>query len=183
MVFDLRKIKLIIGLGNPGPQYENTYHNVGALFAKYFKNFIYAQRFIDWKLLIPAVAAYVNESGRFVVREMKKESVLPEQLLVVHDDSDLEIGTYKKPVFNRGSAGHHGVESVMKEIAKELPNENQGFWRLRIGIRPNTKRHETGEKHETARIKASEFVLKKISAADKKILERVFEDAKTELVK
>lgn len=159
------KLKLIIGLGNPGQEYENTYHNVGALFSDYFKNFINQQQWINYRLLILSSTAYVNDSGRFVAREIKNKSVKPECLLIAHDDSDLEIGKYKLQ-FGRGAAGHHGVESIQQAI------KSNDFWRLRIGIRPA---------NEKVRQKAEKFVLKKISPADKKTLEKVFEEAIEEL--
>lgn len=153
-----KNLKLIIGLGNPEPEYQNTYHNVGALFAKYFKNLRDSQQWIPAKLLILVSEAYVNESGKFVIRELKNKNVKPENLLIAHDDSDLEIGKYKID-FGRGAAGHHGVESVQAAL------KTKDFWRLRIGIRPA---------NEKVRQKAEKFVLKKISTEDKKILEDLF---------
>ena len=106
----------------------------------------------------------MNESGKFVAKEVKKSGVKPKELLIVHDDSDIEIGKYKLS-FGRGAAGHHGVENVQAVL------KTKDFWRLRIGIRPAD---------EKIRQKAEKFVLRKISAADKEILERAFKEiAKT----
>ncbi len=150
--------KLIIGLGNPDSKYQNTYHNVGHLFIDYLES-----QKSDVKSQMLKSNVYMNESGKFVSKEMKKSGAKPEELLVVHDDSDIEIGNYKLS-FNRGAAGHHGIESIMATIKKN------NFWRLRIGIRPK-------QKEGAERLKAEKFVLKKISTADKKILEGVFEKA------
>lgn len=158
------KIKLIIGLGNPDKKYENTYHNVGAWFAKYFKDFINSQQWIPSRLAILASALYVNESGKFVVRELKRTNTKPENLLIIHDDSDLVIGQYKFAQPGDGAAGHHGVESVKQYL---IDNNLNDCRRLRIGIRPI---------NENIRQKAGEFVLKKISAENKKILEKVFQE-------
>lgn len=105
----------------------------------------------------------MNESGKFVAKAIKKNNAEPEELLIVHDDSDLVLGTYKLQ-FGRGAAGHHGVESVQAAL------KTKNFWRLRIGIRPKADLPAVA-----SRAKAGKFVLKKISIADKKILEEVFE--------
>ncbi len=150
--------KLIIGLGNPDKKYENTYHNVGHLFVDYLAG--------------EALKSdeFMNESGKYVAKAVKKFGVKPEELLVVHDDSDIEIGKYKLTPPGHGSAGHHGIESIEQHL------KTNNFWRLRIGIRPKQKEGEE-------RMKALDFVLKKISLENKKILETVFEEAKKELAK
>ncbi|OGY64965.1 MAG: hypothetical protein A2214_01600 [Candidatus Harrisonbacteria bacterium RIFOXYA1_FULL_48_8] len=148
------KLKLIIGLGNPDKKYANSYHNVGFLFVDYLDKGIKSE-------------VYMNESGKFVAKELKKAGAKPEELLLVHDDSDIGLGKYKLS-FGRGAAGHHGVESAQAAL------KTKNFWRLRIGIRPIGPISPIGI--IKPRKKAGEFVLKKISAEDKKILERVFEE-------
>ena len=81
------------------------------------------------------------------------------------DDSDLTLGSYKLS-FDRGAAGHHGIENIQATL------KTKNFWRLRIGVRPEMK----SGKREVKRLKAGEFVLKKIGAADKKILEKTFKE-------
>ena len=154
-----KSIKLIIGLGNPGEQYKNTYHNAGVLFIEYLKNALVA----SGQTLV-ASNAYMNESGSFVARELKKRGLKPEALLIAHDDSDIELGKFKLS-FGRGAAGHKGAESVIKVL------RTGDFWRLRIGIRPGAG----SGKRETKRPKAKEFVLKKITAAHRRIFRKVFE--------
>ncbi len=149
-------IKLIIGLGNPGRKYENTYHNVGHMAADYLAG----EKTIKSD-------SYMNKSGVSVAKALEKYGVEAEDLLIIHDDSDIEIGKYKMD-FGRGSGGHHGVESVQQHI------KTNEFWRLRIGIRPP-------EKEGAIRLKAVDFVLKKISPSDKKILEGVFSKISEEL--
>ncbi len=157
MELDISKIKLVIGLGNPDKQYENTHHNVGFLFVDFLtKN----QQALNSKPEILKSDEYMNNSGKFVAKETKKAHASPEELLIAHDDSDLEIGKYKID-FGRGAAGHHGIESIQQHL------KTNDFWRLRIGIRPA---------NEITRQKAEEFVLKKISAADKATLKKVFEE-------
>ena len=149
-------IKLIIGLGNPDKKYENTYHNVGHMAADYLAG----EKTMKSD-------SYMNESGVFVAKAIKKYGIKPENLLIIHDDSDIELGKYKMD-FGRGAAGHHGVESIQQHL------KTNGFWRLRIGIRPTQKEGEI-------RMKAEEFVLKKISPENKKILELVFEEVVAKL--
>lgn len=183
-------IKLIIGLGNPdlpagrqGKKYNNTYHNVGFLAVDYFSKTLppkadppRSENPTPYTLLTSNV--YMNESGKFVAKEVKKSGAKPEELLIIHDDSDIEIGKYKLS-FGRGAAGHHGVESVQTAL------KTNDFWRLRIGIRSaaDQRRTNADSRRNNPRPKAGEFVLKKISPADKKILEEVFEESSKELAK
>lgn len=150
----LENIKLIIGLGNPGKEYEHTYHNVGHLAIEWLSK---KRKTKNVKLLKTDV--YMNLSGSFVVKALKKNGVTPEELLVIHDDSDFAVGNMKI-CLDRGAAGHKGVQDIMNAL------KTNEFWRARIGIRPsNEKVHQRAEK----------FVLKKIGAKDKKVLEEVFE--------
>lgn len=96
-------------------------------------------------------------------KALKKHGAKPEEVLIVHDDSDIALGNFKLS-FGRGSAGHKGVESIINALG------TKNFWRLRLGIRPQ----ERGGL-EAARKKAEEFVLRKISAKDRKTLGEVFE--------
>lgn len=159
--FNLHTIKLIIGLGNPGTRYKNTYHNAGHLFVDYLKK--------KYPLLIAHCSllksdCFMNESGSWVKKILKKYNTKPEKMLVVHDDADLAVGAYKLQ-FGRGAAGHKGVASIIKTLG------SQAFWRLRLGIRPRI---------EMQRIKAEDFVLQQITQADKIILNLTFEKAITE---
>ena len=163
MEFNSRKIKLVIGLGNPDSRYENTYHNVGFLFVDGLRKSNELP-----KSQILKSDAYMNLSGSFVARELKKRGLKPDELLVVHDDSDINLDKYKFS-FGRGAAGHHGIESVIKALG------TKNFWRLRLGIRQETRlRQGFGGQ---ARARANEFVLKKISSANKKTIEKTFASA------
>jgi PTH1 family peptidyl-tRNA hydrolase len=89
------------------------------------------------------------------------------EILLVHDDSDLPLGTFKFS-FGRGAAGHHGVESAIAAL------RSSDFWRLRIGVR--------GDAPQGARRKAGEFVLRTMTAAEEKTIYRAFDDAMTKLI-
>ena len=105
---------------------------------------------------------FMNESGAKVQKMLREFKQLPEQLLVVHDDSDIVLGQYKIS-FDRGAAGHKGVQHIIDQIGTKK------FYRLRIGIRTETK--------TSARKKASEFVLQNIPKINLKTLEGVFRQA------
>ncbi len=158
-------IKLVIGLGNPGVEYAGTYHNVGFLFIDYLKD-LQKNRMIDAGLSLLSSKAYVNDSGKFVVKELKRTGAKPEELLVVHDDSDIEIGKYKlvPASSGRGAAGHHGIENIQEALK---PNN---FSRLRIGIRYPTP-------HSEHRMRAGEFVLSPISKENHVLLMDAFKKA------
>lgn len=162
--------RLFIGLGNPGDEYANTYHNAGKLFIEYLcekeslaletpsrKHFAYAKS----KHGICAIPlTFMNTSGRPVHEMLDFFAATPATILVAHDDSDLPIGTYKITM-GGGSAGHHGLDSIFEAIG------TPEFCRIRIGVR---------NPDEIMRQKAGEFVLKHISTEDKKNLYGVFDE-------
>ena len=170
-------LKLIIGLGNPGKKYQNTYHNAGQLFIDYLKSqgsnvSPKARTTKGGRCQILKSDAYMNNSGNFVRAVIKKNGTKPEQLLIAHDDSDIYLGDYKLS-YERGSAGHNGIESIIQSL------KTRKFWRLRIGIRP---RPNADFSAGTKRAKAGKFVLKKISSRNSKVLESVFEKAAEEIL-
>ncbi len=130
----------IIGLGNPGKQYEKTYHNSGFmaldLFAKKhgveFKkkkfNALYAELFLgSEKVVLLKPQTYMNSSGESVSQLVKKLKLDLKNLLVAYDDVDIKVGEVR--LREKGSAGSH---NGMKSIIGLLGSEN--FPRLRIGI-------------------------------------------------
>ena len=177
-------IKLIIGLGNPDKEYEKTFHNVGFLFANFLNEKTGWQRekgkkfeyFKNGKVVVIKSSVFMNESGKAVLEAVKYFSagnaVKPEQILIIHDDADIELGKYKLQ-FDRSSAGHKGIESVIKTL------KTQKFWRLRIGIGGV----KTGLFAKLrGRIKAGDLVLKKISNEDLKKINSVFEKSASEII-
>src|SRR5437868_8690125 len=115
---------IIIGLGNPGEQFENTPHNIGFEVVDAFKK---ANEFPDFTLekkleaeiskkgtiILAKPTTFMNDSGKAA----RKLALLykSKRIVLVHDDKDLVLGTIKI-VQNRGSAGHKGVESVVKAV-------------------------------------------------------------------
>jgi len=172
-------IKLVIGIGNPGKRYSKTYHNAGSLAVQSFveelsgakpafKKLASAEYLKIGTSIFARSAAFMNESGMAVSVLASYFRIKPEEILVVQDDSDIKLGEYKF-TFGSGSAGHKGINSVMKALG------TRDFWRLRIGIRPKiTKRKKADLSAAAPRVKAGDFVLRKISAADKKLLDKLF---------
>ncbi len=156
--------RIFIGLGNPGKEYENTYHNAGLLavdqladapFKKHKGLFEYTTA-PDAVFIRPLT--YMNESGSAAREALKKFNARAEDLTVIHDESDLPLGTFKVSK-GRGAAGHKGVQSIIDALGT---NE---FTRIRIGIR---------DPRERRRKKAGEFALARIAARDRAALQAVF---------
>ena len=129
--------RLIVGLGNPGREYEDTRHNVGYWFverlAAELKTSLVAQgkffgragRVGESWLLEPTT--YMNRSGQSVAALCQFYKIQPQEIIVVHDELDLPPGVAKLKK-GGGLGGHNGL----KDIAAKLGT--QDFWRLRIGI-------------------------------------------------
>ncbi|MFZ2038634.1 MAG: aminoacyl-tRNA hydrolase [Minisyncoccia bacterium] len=134
---------IIVGLGNPGAEYEGTRHNTGRMIVQALAK---KMDFPDWKndmklkalvttgklgkekvqLIIPET--FMNKSG-LSVGPLVKSKKAAESLVVIHDDLDIPLGKMKLS-FNKSSGGHKGVESVMKAVKTEA------FLRLRVGVVP-----------------------------------------------
>jgi len=149
------KIKLIVGLGNPGEEYENTRHNVGFLFIDKLSKQL---KTADFKY--EKSQAFMNNSGDAVLALIKFYKIKPENILIVHDDIDILWSNFKFS-FGRSSAGHKGVESIIKAL------KTKNFWRLRIGIQPKLA---TSDMRQATRIKAEKIILKKFTPAELKVL-------------
>jgi peptidyl-tRNA hydrolase, PTH1 family len=130
---------LVAGLGNPGREYERTRHNVGWLvldelarrhggsWRSKFSGSLAEVRLGDARLALLKPETYMNESGRSVGAAARFFKVEPEQLLVVHDDVDLEPGRLQARD-GGGLAGHNGLRSLAQHLG------SQDFLRLRIGV-------------------------------------------------
>ncbi len=171
-----KDVVLIAGLGNPGKEYENTYHNAGLLGLHYLAgnaDFVTASTGTfsffknDGKIFIQPLV-FMNESGIAIRDALKYFSVKPEHMLVIQDDADIPIGELKIQ-FGRGEAGHHGIESIVKQIG------TKEFWRARVGIEQKTF-------FTKRRIRAEKYVLKPLSQNHKKHFENAFDVIKKELI-
>jgi PTH1 family peptidyl-tRNA hydrolase len=135
---DKTPIAMVVGLGNPGPEYERTRHNAGFWFldrlaqgggvamrneAKFCGRVGKLGR--DIWLLQPQT--YMNGSGQAVAALARFHKIAPQQILVVHDELDLKPGEVKLKL-GGGSAGHNGLRDITAQLG------TPEFWRLRLGI-------------------------------------------------
>jgi peptidyl-tRNA hydrolase, PTH1 family len=130
---------LVVGLGNPGREYERTRHNAGWLaldelarrhdgsWRSKFSGSLAEVRLGDAKVALLKPETYMNESGRSVGAAARFFKVAPEQVLVAHDDVDLESGRLQVRS-GGGLAGHNGLRSLAQHLG------SQDFLRLRIGV-------------------------------------------------
>ncbi|UDQ99223.1 aminoacyl-tRNA hydrolase [Lentisphaerota bacterium WC36G] len=138
---NIQKIKVIVGLGNPGDEYKNTRHNAGFMIIDQFlselktnfierhifSSFLFTGKFRGQKIFLQKPLTFMNLSGKALSLLIKKEKLLPEEVLLVYDDTDLPLGKIR--IKQKGSSGgHNGVESVIQEI------NSSNFARLRIGV-------------------------------------------------
>ena len=134
-------IRLIIGLGNPGSEYDKTRHNAGFWLADEYaqklngsfsleKNmaaWVAKGRFDNQPIIIAKPTTFMNRSGQAAGALMRFYKLKPEQVLVLHDELDLLPGQAKLKK-GGGHAGHNGLRDIQQVFSS--PN----FWRLRIGI-------------------------------------------------
>lgn len=134
-------IKLIAGLGNPGKAYEATRHNAGAWFVQALASSFgvsfnlepkfqgrlarVQQKDLDLKLLLPMT--FMNLSGQSVRALANFYKILPAEILIIHDEIDLNPGTLKLKL-GGGDGGQRGVRSIIADLG------TQDFWRLRLGV-------------------------------------------------
>jgi PTH1 family peptidyl-tRNA hydrolase len=129
--------RLIVGLGNPGPEYATTRHNAGFWFvnqlARQLKIDLSPQpRFFgnvgrQGELWLLEPATFMNRSGQAVGALARFYKIVPEEILVVHDDLDLPPGGIRVKQ-GGGNGGHNGLKDIQSALS--TPN----FWRLRLGI-------------------------------------------------
>ncbi len=159
---------IIVGLGNPGKKFKNTRHNVGfSAVNKLAGNFqfpifnfqsssnaeISKGEIAGEKVILAKPQTFMNESGKAVQKILSNIKDQISNIVVIHDDIDLPVGKIKI-VQERGSAGHKGVESIIKSIG------NEGLIRIRVGIAPQND------------VKAEKVVLEKFSPEEQEILKK-----------
>jgi PTH1 family peptidyl-tRNA hydrolase len=167
-------VELIVGLGNPGPNYERTRHNAGADLVLELAKSLHVElkhesKFFgdtarvtldghDVRLLIPST--FMNLSGKSVNGLAKFYQIAPENILVVHDELDLSPGVSR---FKKG--GGHGGHNGLRDTIKCLGN-NKDFARLRIGIG-----------HPGNAKQVADYVLKKASPDDQQLIINSIDEA------
>ena len=137
-------MKLIVGLGNPGKEYENTRHNIGfKIIDKYLGNVKYKEKFNGLfyelnkndKIVFVKPQTYMNNSGECVSKFAKYYNISNEDILIIQDDLDIDIGNYKFKI-NSSSGGHNGIKSIISHLGSD------GFFRMKVGIK-NCKKGDT----------------------------------------
>ena len=169
---------IIAGIGNDDPSYANTYHNVGFLCIEHMlathkedvhkKSIPSKHHFSAWEYSCNTILiknnSYMNTSGDPISRALSFFSLSPDHLVVIHDDNDIALGSYKIS-FEKSDAGHNGVSSIIHSL------KTNTFYRIRIGIQPQ----------DIPRKKALDFVLSPISKHHHTLLLPVFEEIDTML--
>lgn len=173
---------VIIGLGNPGKEYEKTRHNAGRMAVELIAKQEGFPAFVDRKtagalvsegtidgekvvLVLPET--YMNKSGKAAAAFVKSVRAA-KQLLVIHDELDLPLGTMKM-VFGRNSGGHKGVESIMRAI------KTKDFARLRIGVSGQGKRNQA--KKPSGEEKVVKHVLGKFKPTEDAVVKKAMKKA------
>ncbi|MFA5095292.1 MAG: aminoacyl-tRNA hydrolase [Candidatus Paceibacterota bacterium] len=168
-------MKLVVGLGNPGKEYENTRHNTGFIMLGMVEKKLKLKDKV--KFVFPD--KFMNNSGKVIAPLIKSKKDLKD-LVVIYDDIDLPIGKMKIS-FNRSSGGHNGLGSIIKALKSEE------FLRIRIGTSPATPsgkiRKPKGEKAVLkfllGEYKKNELeTLKKLSKKVVEALEVIFTEGK-----
>lgn len=130
-------MKMIVGLGNPGKEYENTRHNVGFMILDSFiKDFKLEKKFqamikvtdiAGEKCLFVKPLTFMNESGLSVGKIAKYYNISCSDIFVIQDDMDLPFGKIKLKI-NSSAGGHNGIKSIINALS------SNSFARLKVGI-------------------------------------------------
>ncbi len=167
------RVRLVVGLGNPGPRYSGTRHNAGffvvdELARRHGGSFRQEREAASAKLAPGTLGSgasqllkpltFMNLSGRAVQAAMTRGGARPEELLVVHDDIDLPLGRLRIR-FGGSGGGQRGVADITRAIGP-------GFWRLKVGV----GRPPEGWATEN-------WVLSRFAEVEKALLERVVASA------
>lgn len=160
-------MKMVVGLGNPGKDYKNTRHNVGYLVLdKYLHDVDWKEKFNGMyclktingeKVLFVKPLTYMNLSGDCVVKFVNYYDIEIKDILVIQDDLDLTVGTYKLKK-DSSAGGHNGIKSIINRLG------TQEFNRLKIGL-----------SHDRS-IDTKDYVLGDFSKKEKELLDNLQTD-------
>ena len=163
-------MKMIVGLGNPGKNFEKTRHNIGfeiiRNFVKKFnlnicenekKELVFIGKYLERDIVLIEPKKFMNNSGESVSYFSKYFKISPEKIIVIHDDINLPLGKIRFK--NKGSSGgHNGIKSVISHLNSE------DFKRLKIGIGYNKK------------FRLEDWVIGKFSQEELSILNKINEN-------
>jgi PTH1 family peptidyl-tRNA hydrolase len=176
-------MKLIVGLGNPGAKYQNTRHNFGFLAV----DLLAKKLGLTWRdstklkaevakntgYVLAKPMTFMNQSGFAVSALLKFYKLSPADLIVIHDELDIDFGRWKLSVDSR-AAGHNGVQSIIDQLGSKK------FARYRLGIRSDLYR---GADADLPADEAGKFVLEKFNTEETKKLADILEKLTIELLK
>jgi PTH1 family peptidyl-tRNA hydrolase len=178
-------MKILIGLGNPGSEYEDNRHNIGFMimdkiareseaefkFDKKINAEIAKGKFGGKPAMLVKPHTFVNKSGEAVKKAKNAYKIKPTDIIVVHDDLDIGFGLFKIS-FEKNAGGHKGVQNIIDHL------KTNKFWRLRIGTanrKLTTARHQRTLKQKKESI--GDFVLSEFSPAEKTELKKIIKKA------
>ncbi len=174
-------MKLIIGLGNPGKEYEKTRHNVGFMvidalakelgadfkFQKKFNAEIAQVKLENEDVVLLKPQTFMNLSGTPARAVMDFYKIKPENIVVIHDDKDIMFGDVKYQT-DRSAAGHNGIKSIIEHLG------TQNFARIRIGVAWEDK-EKMGD--------TAEFVLRNFTKTELEGLDGIIKGICTKITK
>mgnify|MGYP000613302297 CR=1 FL=1 len=165
-------MKLIIGLGNPGIKYKNTWHNIGFITIDKIAHFLAAPKFkqvskflaeissVSYKnenqdkIILAKPLTFMNNSGKSVAAITNFYKIESDNIIVIHDDIDLPLGKIRIS-FNSSAGGHNGIKSIIESLGTKK------FCRIKIGIATERKKI----------IGAADYVLSRFTKNELKIIE------------
>ncbi|MCR4326021.1 MAG: aminoacyl-tRNA hydrolase [Patescibacteria group bacterium] len=173
---------IVVGLGNPGEEYNSTRHNTGRAAVEHFAKSAGFGEFREDKKAKAHVASgvigksavvallpdtFMNKSGASLAKFVKSQKSA-ERMVVVYDDLDLPLGALKLS-YDRGSGGHKGLESIIRAV------KTKKFTRVRIGVSPTTP---SGKLKKPSGEKAViDFILTKFKSAEEKEMKKMYKRA------
>jgi PTH1 family peptidyl-tRNA hydrolase len=177
-------MKLIIGLGNPGEEYEGTRHNVGFIVldqiakdsgSKFsmetkFNAEVAKSKVDDISVVLAKPHTFVNKSGEAVRKLKLFYKAKPEDIIVVQDDLDKEFGTFKLS-FAKDSGGHRGIQSIIDNL------KTNKFWRLRIGTANRKLATARDNSLKVKKEAVGRFVLSKFTPTEQAELKKLIKKA------
>lgn len=176
--YGMNKTLLIVGLGNPGPEYDGTRHNVGFAcldaFAEKnefdpwtnktdFKAMVTSKNFDQTRVILCKPQTFMNLSGEAVQAIAHFYKVPVDTIIAVYDELDVDFGQIRMRM-GGSSAGHNGVKSLTKHLG-------EGYGRIRVGIGPK----------EPAQIDSADFVLQKFSSEQQAAMPKLIREVSAAL--
>ncbi len=166
-------IKLIVGLANPGREYQNNRHNVGGWLLEQlaaresailksenkFHGLVSKVMIANNPVYLLEPTTYMNDSGRAVLAIAHFYKILPEEIVIAHDELDLEPGIVRFKI-GGGHGGHNGLRSIMSSLG------TRDFYRIRIGIG-----------HPGSKDKVTPYVLGDPGKHDRELIEKSIDEA------